>query len=128
MTAQLWEYRAVVLGVVDGDTIDVRTDLGFDANGLKMRLRLLGVDCPERADRERWDAAKKYTAAWLSEHADNKGRVFIRTQPDTHDADEDDSFGRYLATVYNLTGGDTCGDHCLNAALLDSGNAVVYDR
>lgn len=130
MAANLWEYRAAWLHVVDGDTIDVRVDVGFDHNGLGMRLRLLGVDTPERKGDTRLagDLAMAFTNAWLQYHADPKGRVFLRTARSPHDVDKDDSFGRYLATVYNLVDGETCGDHCLNAALLDSGNAVPYVR
>lgn len=130
----LWEYRAgvnhdVANQEVDGDTIDVRTDLGFDMDGLAMRLRLLGVDCPERtADRPAWLAAKLFTHTWLIEHADPAGRLFIRTSRNTRARDKADSFGRYLATVYDLVDGDTQGDHCLNAALLDAGHAVPYAR
>lgn len=130
MTANLWEYRAEWLKVVDGDTIDVRTDKGFDDNGLWMRLRLLGVNTPElRGDtKTAAEAAKQFTIDWLSTHADAKSRVFIRTVRSIHDVDKDDSFGRYLATVYNLVDGEIQGDHCLNAALLDSGQAVPYAR
>lgn len=127
----LWEYRARVNHdyenpAVDGDTVDLRADLGFDVDGLGMRVRLLGVDTPERAERERWEAAKEFTAVWLAEHADPKGRFFIRTIRNTKERDKKDSFGRYLVTVYNLVDGQTQGDHCLNAALIDSGHAVVY--
>lgn len=130
----LWEYRAgvnhdVASQEVDGDTVDVRTDLGFDMDGLAMRLRLLGVDCPERnTDRPAWLAAKLFTHNWLIQHADLAGRHFMRTIRNTRDRDKADSFGRYLATVYDLVDGDTQGDHCLNAALLDAGHAVPYDR
>ena len=124
----LWGYRATWLNVVDGDTIDIRTDLGFDMAGLKMRLRLLNIDTPEvtGATKEAGLAAKSFTHDWLMTHADENGRVFIRTLRSTKDVDKKDSFGRYLATIYNLVDGDTCGDHCLNAALLDSGNATPY--
>lgn len=127
----LWEYRAginhdVDSQEVDGDTIDCRIDCGFDIDGLGARLRLLGVDCPERNTPGPWFAAKQFTHDWLTEHRDFKGRFFIRTTRNTRDRDKKDSFGRYLVTVYNLIDGDTCGDHCLNAALLDSGNATPY--
>lgn len=127
----LWEYRAGVNHdvdnqEVDGDTIDCRTDCGFDIDGLGMRLRLLGIDCPERKTPDAWYAAKLFTHDWLEAHRDPKGRFFLRTTRNTRDRDKKDSFGRYLATIYNLIDGDTQGDHCLNAALLDSGNAIPY--
>lgn len=40
-------YKATILLVVDGDTLDVRVDLGFRIFH-EMRLRLYGVNTPER--------------------------------------------------------------------------------
>lgn len=128
----MWEYRAGVNHdideqEVDGDTVDCRTDLGFDLDGMGMRLRLLGVDCPERKDNLiAWKAAKQFTADWLTEHRDARGRFFIHTIRNTRQRDKKDSFGRYLATIYNLVDGDRQGNHCLNAALLDAGHAIPY--
>lgn len=124
--AQLWEYRAVVLYVVDGDTFDVRVDKGFDDDGQKMRLRLFGLDTweDEGATREAGLAATAFTRRWLAEHADVNGRLFIRTTRSTRDVDKADSFGRYLATVYNLVDGQTQGAHCLNVELIAGGHTT----
>lgn len=43
----MFTYRATVLRVVDGDTIDVSIDLGFSTR-TDRRLRLAGIDTPER--------------------------------------------------------------------------------
>lgn len=43
----IWAYRAKVERVIDGDTLDVTVDAGF-ANYRTERLRLLGVNTPER--------------------------------------------------------------------------------
>ena len=45
---KLYHYRARLLRVVDGDTIDVELDHGFERMRSTRRLRLLGVDTPER--------------------------------------------------------------------------------
>ncbi len=42
----MYEYRAIIDRVVDGDTIDVDIDLGFDVWLKKQRIRLRGVDAP----------------------------------------------------------------------------------
>ena len=42
----MWTYRAKVIRVIDGDTIDVLVDLGFDV-WIKKRVRLFGIDTPE---------------------------------------------------------------------------------
>lgn len=43
----MYEYKAKVDRVVDGDTVDFIVDLGFNVN-IKIRTRLVGVDTPER--------------------------------------------------------------------------------
>ena len=42
-----YEYKAKVINVVDGDTIDALVDLGFKVQ-IMQRLRLARVDTPER--------------------------------------------------------------------------------
>lgn len=43
----MYTYKATVLRVVDGDTVDVSIDLGFSTK-TDRRLRLAGIDTPER--------------------------------------------------------------------------------
>ena len=43
----MYEYRAKVIKVIDGDTIDVDIDLGFGVILAKQRIRLYGIDTPE---------------------------------------------------------------------------------
>lgn len=45
MSGRFW-YGATVLGVIDGDTIDLMIDLGFNIHH-KIRVRLYGVNTPE---------------------------------------------------------------------------------
>ena len=44
---QLYTFKATCTNVVDGDTIDIDLDLGFETFA-KRRVRLLNVDTPER--------------------------------------------------------------------------------
>lgn len=46
-TEPAYLYRAVVVRVVDGDTINVDIDLGFYVWIKKQRIRLFGIDTPE---------------------------------------------------------------------------------
>ena len=48
----MYEYRAHIIKVVDGDTVDVDIDLGFDIWKLNERVRLHGVDTPESRTRD----------------------------------------------------------------------------
>ena len=45
-------YRAKILRVVDGDTVDIDLDLGFGIVYAKQRVRLLGIDTPESRTRD----------------------------------------------------------------------------
>ena len=44
-------YQATLERVVDGDTIDVTLDLGFNVKLHKQRCRLAGIDTPESRTR-----------------------------------------------------------------------------
>ena len=47
----MYEYNAKVTHVVDGDTIDLSIDLGFDI-WYNSRVRFLGIDTPESRTRD----------------------------------------------------------------------------
>jgi len=42
----VYTYKAKVIKIVDGDTMDVVTDLGFNMT-MKIRLRVMNIDTPE---------------------------------------------------------------------------------
>ena len=115
-------YRFSVDRVIDGDTIDGDIDLGFSVHLDGQRLRLLRVNPPERKGptRAAGDRAKAFTERWLANHEN----IVIRSRKRDKQHAERDSFGRYLVEVY-------CDDEggrqsCLNDALLESGNAVLF--
>lgn len=109
-----WDYRVEsVLRVVDGDTLDLRLDLGFYLS-TALRFRLLGVDTPERGE-PGWAEAGDYVRAWVLLHPD------LRVM--THKAD---SFGRWLADVYYRDNGSNV--RTLSQALLLDGHAQPYTR
>ena len=47
----MFQYNTVIVRVVDGDTVDVIVDLGFDV-GIAQRVRLAGIDTPESRTRD----------------------------------------------------------------------------
>ena len=57
----MYEYNVEVLRVIDGDTIDVMIDLGFDV-WVKNRLRLEGIDAPETRTRDLEEKKLGYAA------------------------------------------------------------------
>ena len=121
-----FEYKAKVLRVVDGDTIDLDIDLGFNAH-LKERVRLLGVDTPEtfgvRKDSE------EYKAGMLA-----KARVEEKLMPITQNdfvivetqKDKKGKYGRYLARIWFLEDPAQHLWRCINDVLLEEGLARKY--
>jgi len=63
-----YNFRVVEINrVLDGDTIDVTIDLGFDLYK-KERVRVAGVDTPEKRTRDLEEKALGYDATnWLKE-------------------------------------------------------------
>ena len=47
----MYEYSSTLVKIVDGDTVDVLIDLGFNTTK-KERVRLLGIDTPESATKD----------------------------------------------------------------------------
>lgn len=56
----MYTYNAKIYNIVDGDTVDAEIDLGFKVR-TKQRLRLRGIDTPERGQ-PGYDAAKAFVA------------------------------------------------------------------
>lgn len=52
----MYEYRARVKRIVDGDTLDLQVDLGFNVN-INIRGRLVGVNTPERGHEDFYKAS-----------------------------------------------------------------------
>jgi micrococcal nuclease len=46
-------YKCVIQRIVDGDTIDVNIDLGFGIWLYKERVRIAGIDTPEKRTRDK---------------------------------------------------------------------------
>ena len=111
----MWEYRGEVVKVVDGDTVDVVVDLGFRVTCYQ-RLRLLGVDTPERNE-PGWAEATAFTKSLLPVGQ----KVYIRTE-------KADSFGRYLAELKAYTYPNEFVAQTVNESLLASGHAIPYTK
>jgi micrococcal nuclease len=111
-------YQAKVLNVVDGDTLDLLVDLGFNVHH-QIRVRLNGLNTPEKKssdirEKELGLKATSFTSDWVARHP----VVHVLTSKD-----KKEKFGRILATVYS----DDTKTACLNEDLIDSGNARAYN-
>ncbi|MFK0015817.1 thermonuclease family protein [Streptomyces sp. NPDC091027] len=111
------EYRAKVMAVVDGDTLDVEIDLGFEV-ATHQRIRLFGINCPEKNTQAGRDA-RQFAIDWITANGPD---FILRTVKDTRGTDKREKYGRYLGHLYNAT-----GTAPLNFALVDAGLATFYD-
>lgn len=114
----MYEYFVKeVKSVVDGDTIDVVIDLGFDIL-FASRVRLAGIDTPEsrttnKAEKVLGIEAKEY----LKKQLKDAKAVVIRTEK----MDSSEKYGRILGWVY--VNGDS---ESLNNKMINDGYAWGY--
>ncbi len=111
-----FSYRVdKVTKIVDGDTIDVMLDLGFDIK-YKSRVRLFGIDTPESRTRDKVE--KKYgllSKKFLQEQIKKSKKVTIKT----YKGDETGKFGRILGDVF-------IDGKSVNTLMCQKGHAVEY--
>ena len=109
----MYEYRAQVTRVVDGDTVHARVDLGCDVR-IDLTIRLYGINAPELSTPEGPPAR-----AWLQGRLDEyKGAIVLRTVKDRRE-----KYGRYLGTLLVGEPGPLID---LNLAMIAAGHAVAY--
>ena len=111
-----------IVKVVDGDTIDVIIDLGFDLYK-KERVRVAGVDTPEKRTRDLEEKELGIDATnWLTEQLDSaidgEDDLVIRTEIDGGFG----KYGRLLGWLY--IGEDT---ESINERMIREGYAWEYD-
>lgn len=113
----MYTYKARVVKVVDGDTVDVVIDLGFDIH-YACRVRLYGINTPESrtkdlAEKARGLASKSYVQDWVDGSSDTYLKTF---------KDATGKYGRVLGVLY----ADADMTVSLNDQLIDAGHAVAY--
>ena len=112
--------------MVDGDTIDVSIDLGFDVC-TKQRVRLLGIDTPESRTRDLTEKkfgllSKKKLREWcLKAVASEKDDIEIQLR--CPEKDSRGKFGRILAEVWVSEDGEWTN---VNKWMCDNAFAVPY--
>lgn len=117
----MYEYRATLVRIVDGDTVDLMIDQGF-GNYHKERFRVLGVDTPEEGE-PGYHEANAFVADWFDLHEHVLTVVTIK--------DKKEKYGRYLASISaprakTKTREEASAPEFLSEALLASGHAVPY--
>jgi len=114
----MYEYRVKkITGVVDGDTIDVEIDLGFNVS-FSQRVRLAGIDTPESRTKDKFEKtlgleSKEYLKSKLKDAT----MVVIKTEK----PDSSEKYGRILGWLYK--DGDTVS---VNDHMIEDGYAWGY--
>tara|TARA_R110000787_G_scaffold136884_1_gene249512 strand:- start:78 stop:461 length:384 start_codon:yes stop_codon:yes gene_type:complete len=102
--------------IVDGDTVDLLVDVGFDLS-LEIRVRLRGINAWESRTRnlaeKKKGLAAKARLKEMCQTAFDKGTLTIKTT-------EKGKYGRYIGILY-------AGYRSLNDAMVKEGHAHLYD-
>jgi micrococcal nuclease len=122
----MYEYKAIISKVVDGDTIDATIDLGFKT-WKKIRVRMEGINTPESRTRDleekKLGLAAKARLKEILEYNNNECVLKVSGVG---------KFGRALASVYVDTLSPTSDKTSIteinvNKQLIEEGHAVAYD-
>lgn len=114
----MYEYRVKnITKVVDGDTIDVDIDLGFNIS-YNQRVRLAGIDTPESRTSDKFEKtlgleSKEYLKSKLK----NAKLIVIKTEK----PDSSEKYGRILGWLY--IDGNTVS---INDQMIEDGYAWGY--
>jgi len=114
----MYEYRVKkITGVVDGDTIDVDIDLGFNVS-FSQRVRLAGIDTPESRTKDLNEKRLGLEVKeWLKSKLKDAQDVVIKTEL----PDSSEKYGRILGWLY-VKG----TEKSLNQIMIDEGYAWSY--
>ena len=111
----MYEYRAKVIKVIDGDTIDVDIDLGFGVILAKQRIRLYGIDTPESRTSDKVEKFYgKISSAFMKDHCPRGSYITLRTHLDSKG-----KYGRILGEII-------VDDVNINQLMVEQHMAVEY--
>lgn len=120
MAWQQYRFEAEVIRVLDGDTIEVRIDMGFNAS-FRTLVRMARINTPELhgATAAAGQRAKQRVQELLPVGTGEK--VFLQTYKDGSD-----KYGRYLADVHvdGVVSEHAGNTICLNDLLVSEGLAT----
>src|SRR6056300_1628769 len=121
----MYEYRAILCDVVDGDTVDVDIDLGFGIWMRDERVRIMGIDTPESRTRDLVEkkfglAAKKRITELLS-----GPNLVLKTQVARDGEDMKGKFGRILGD-FSVYYAPQDSWRMLTDVMIEEGHAVAY--
>jgi micrococcal nuclease len=110
----MYEYKCKIKRVVDGDTVDVVLDLGFNIHHA-CRVRLVGIDTPESRTRDKDEKVRGNLAKQFLKDSIAKKKVILKTKL----RDSRGKFGRVLAEVW-------VNEQNINETMVTKRYAVAY--
>tara|TARA_R100001082_G_scaffold83813_2_gene50527 strand:+ start:1641 stop:2051 length:411 start_codon:yes stop_codon:yes gene_type:complete len=115
----MYTYRVKKINrIVDGDTIDVTIDLGFNIH-IDQRVRVAGIDSPEKRTRDAAEKALGLDATdWMTKHLEDASDLVIKTSVEG-------SLGKYGRVLGWLYTDDS--EVSLNEKMIAEGFAWKYD-
>jgi micrococcal nuclease len=130
----MYQYKAIIQKVVDGDTLVIAIDLGLSVWIHDEKIRLYGINTPEvygvKKGTPEWEEGNK-ASEFVKSILKEKDEILIQTIKD-----KQEKYGRYLGLVYiklaaemisGLSEIRTIEDfYCLNDILVRKGLAKVY--
>jgi len=124
MGMNMYEYRARINRVVDGDTVDVDIELGFGIVLSDERVRIMGIDTPESRTRDKVEklfglAAKEQLTKLLGETA------ILKTQISKDGEDMKGKFGRVLGD-FNVYDASSDSWRMVTEVMKATGHCVDY--
>ena len=120
----MYEYRATIVKVIDGDTVDVDIDLGFGIVLSDERVRIMGIDTPESRTRDKVE--KKFGLAAKARLKQLLGKTCtLTTQINKNGEDMKGKFGRILGD-FDVYDNKTDSWQPVTKVLVSEGHAVPY--
>ena len=117
----MYEYRATLLKIVDGDTIDCDIDLGFGIVLTNQRIRLYGIDTPESRTRDLEEKkCGKLAAKYIEDHIKVSTSFTLRSR-----LDKKGKYGRILGELICFVP-EFDREMSLNDAMITKKLAVKY--
>jgi micrococcal nuclease len=130
----MYQYKAIIQKVVDGDTLEISIDLGLSVWIHDEKIRLYGIDTPEvfgvKKGTPEWELGMK-ASDFVKSILKEKDEIIIQTIKD-----KQEKYGRYLAVVYLKVSAEiltgladirSIDDYfCLNDIMVRKGLAKVY--
>ena len=116
----MYEYKALINRVIDGDTVDVDIDLGFGIWMKDERIRVMGIDTPELRTSDKLEKVFGLAAKDRLKELIPEGSIqILKTEVDKDGEDAKGKFGRILCD-FIVEG------HRITEILVDEGHAVGY--